>query len=80
MNSRNFQAGLKIGQGQNVYDVVRNSKMVVEGARVLESAQRIAKDHNLYLPIIDTAYRVIYEDLNLDLAIEIILSAKLKSE
>jgi glycerol-3-phosphate dehydrogenase (NAD(P)+) len=80
MNSRNFQAGLKIGQGQNVYDVVRDSKMVVEGARVLESAHHIAKKHNLYLPIIDTAYKVIFEDLNLNLAVEIILSAKLKSE
>lgn len=80
MNSRNFQAGLKIGQGENIYDVVKNSKMVVEGARVLESAHNIAIKHNLYLPIIDTAYKVIYENLNVDLAIEIILSAKLKSE
>ena len=80
MNSRNFQAGLKIGKGESVDEVVKNSKMVVEGARVLESAHNIAKKYNLYLPIIDTAYKVLYEDLNLDLAIEIILSAKLKSE
>ena len=80
LNSRNFQAGLKIGQGQNVDDVVKNSKMIVEGVRVLESAHNIALHHNLYLPIIDTAYKVLYENLNLDMAIEIILSAKLKSE
>ena len=80
MNSRNFQAGLKIGQGENLNEVLANSKMVVEGVRVLQSAHNIALEHNLYLPIIDTAYKVLFEDLNLDIAIEIILSAKLKSE
>ena len=80
MNSRNFQAGLKIGQGEEVNEVVNNSKMVVEGVRVLQSAHEIAVKHNLYLPIIETAYKVIFENLNVKDAIEIILSAKLKKE
>lgn len=80
MNSRNFQAGLKIGQGEDVNDVVNNSRMVVEGVRVLESAYEISIKHNLYLPIISTAYKVIFEKLNVNEAIELILSAELKKE
>ena len=80
MNSRNFQAGLKIGQGEDVEDVVNNSRMVVEGVRVLQSAHEIAVKHNLYLPIIETAYKVIFEKLGVKDAIEIILSAELKKE
>ena len=80
MNSRNFQAGLKIGQGEDVDSVVNNSKMVVEGVRVLRSAHQIAKKHNLYLPIIETAYKVLFENLNINLAIETILTSKLKNE
>lgn len=80
MNSRNFQAGLKIGQGEDVESVVNNSKMVVEGVRVLQSAHEIAQKHNLYLPIIETAYNVIFEKLAVKTAIEIILNAELKSE
>lgn len=80
MNSRNFQAGLKIGAGESVDDVVKNSKMIVEGARVLESAHQIALKHDLYLPIIDTAYKVLYGNLSVNEAIEIILNAQLKSE
>ena len=80
MNSRNFQAGLKVGQGEDVNDVVNNSRMVVEGVRVLESAYEISIKHNLYLPIISTAYKVIFEKLNVNEAIELILSAELKKE
>ena len=80
MNSRNFQAGLKIGQGEDVDTVVSNSKMVVEGVRVLESAHEIAVKHGLYLPIIETAYQVIFEKLNVNEAIETILNAQLKKE
>ena len=80
MNSRNFQAGLKIGKGENVNDVVNNSRMVVEGVRVLQSAHKIAVKHNLYLPIIETAYKVLFENLNVNEAIEVILSADLKKE
>lgn len=80
MNSRNYQAGLKIGQGQDVNEVVNNSKMVVEGVRVLESAHEIALKYNLYLPIIETAYKVLFEKLPINEAIETIISAKLKKE
>ena len=80
MNSRNFQAVLKIGKGEDVDSVVNNSKMVVEGVRVLQSAHQIAKKYNLYLPIIETAYKVLFEKLNVNEAIETILTAKLKKE
>ena len=80
MNSRNFQAGLKIGRGEDVDTVVKNSKMVVEGVRVLQSAYEIANKYDLYLPIIKTAYKVLFEKLNVNDAIETILTAKLKSE
>ena len=80
MNSRNFQAGLRIGQGEDVNSVVANSKMVVEGVRVLQSAHEIAHKYDLYLPIIETAYKVIFEKLNVNEAIEFIITAKLKKE
>lgn len=80
MNSRNFQAGLKIGKGEDVDDVVLHSKMVVEGVRVLQSAHEIANKYDLYLPIIETAYKVIFEKLPVNEAIDIILNTKLKNE
>lgn len=80
MNSRNFQAGLKIGRGEKIEDVVANSRMVVEGARVIISAHEISKKFNLELPIIETAYGVLYENAPINEAIVSILSRQLKAE
>ena len=80
MNSRNFKAGLKIGAGEDVDTVVNDSKMVVEGVRVLQSAHQIGIKYNIYLPIIETAYKVLFEGLSVSEAIESLLSQNLKEE
>lgn len=80
LNSRNFQAGLKIGKGENIDDVVKNSRMVVEGARVIISAKEIAEKYNLELPIIQTAYNVLYENKPVKEMLAYLLQRDLKAE
>ncbi len=80
MNSRNFQAGLKIGKGESLDDVLNNSKMVVEGVRTIEAAHQIGINHNIELPIIDLAYSVLFENVDINKAVTTILNRKLKSE
>lgn len=80
LNSRNFQAGLKIGKGEKLDDVIKNSKMVVEGARVIISANEIAQKYNLDLPIITTAYSVLYENKPVKEMVASLLQRELKAE
>lgn len=80
LNSRNFQAGLKIGQGQKLEEVLGNSKMVVEGVRTVISCYEIAKKYNIELPLITTVYKVLYNDLDPKEGLTQLLSRKLKSE
>lgn len=79
-HSRNFQAGKKIGQGEDVESVVSNSKMVVEGIRSIIASKQIAKEYDLELPIIETAYEVLFNKMPVDLAIRQLLGRELKSE
>ena len=79
-NSRNFQAGKKIGYGENVIDVVNNSVQTVEGVRTIVAAHQIALKYNLTLPIIDTAYEVLFNNLDIKDAIKKLLSRSLKME
>ena len=72
-------AGADKGKTGKVLKVIGDT-VVVEGVRVLQSAHQIAKKYNLYLPIIETAYKVLFEKLNVNEAIETILTAKLKKE
>ncbi len=80
LNSRNFQAGLKIGQGQSLEEVLGNSKMVVEGVRTIISCNDIAKKHKLDLPIITTIYDVLYNGIEPNQGLINLLNRKLKSE
>ena len=60
--------------------VVSNSKMVVEGVRSIIASKQIAKEYDLELPIIETAYEVLFNKMPVDLAIRQLLGRELKSE
>lgn len=80
LNSRNFQAGLKIGQGQSIDYILKNAKQTVEGIRTIEAAYFLGQKYNLYLPIMDTAYELVSGKIDVDTACKKLLQRELKSE
>lgn len=58
--SRNYQAGLMIGKGDNLEEALSKMTMVVEGARTCVSAYQAARKYNVYTPLIDGVYDIIY--------------------
>ncbi len=79
-NSRNFQAGLRIGKGEKLDEIIKTSKMVVEGVRTIEAAHYIALDNKIELPIIDMAYDVLFNNVDTIVGLDKILTRNLKSE
>ena len=80
MNSRNFQCGLKIGQGMSVEEAVGSSVQTVEGVRAIEAGHELALKYNLELPIINTAYELVKGELNVKEALELLMKRSLKDE
>ncbi len=80
MNSRNFQAGLKIGQGMPVEEALSSSKQTVEGIRTIEAAHEIGLKYNLDLPIINVAYDFIHGKIKFTDAIPMLMNRELKNE
>ena len=80
MNSRNFKAGLKIGEGQSVEKVLENASQTVEGVRAIIACYEIGKKYNLNLPIIETAYSLVSGEISAKESVKLLLSRKLKSE
>lgn len=80
MNSRNFQAGLRIGKGEKLEDVLNTSKQVVEGVRTIEAAHQISLNHNVELPVINMAYKLLFENGNIQDALKGLLQRELKNE
>lgn len=80
MNSRNFQTGLKIGQGMPVEEALFSSKQTVEGIRTIEAAHEIGLKYNLDLPIINVAYDFIHGKIKFTDAIPLLMNRELKNE
>ena len=80
MNSRNFQCGMKIGQGMSVGDALATMKQTVEGLKTIEASYQIGQKYNLDLPLINNAYLVVKGELNANEVLSRIMSRSLKDE
>ena len=78
--SRNYQAGYLIGSGDNLEEALSKMTMVVEGARTCISAYQVSKKLNVYTPIIDGVYDVIYNHEKPEDVVFRLMSKTLKPE
>ncbi len=78
--SRNYQAGYMIGNGDNLDEALSKMTMVVEGARTCISAYQAAKKYNVYTPIINAVYEVIYNHKHPLEVIKNLMATSLKEE
>lgn len=60
MNSRNYRAGILIGQGTPVPEAIEKIGAVVEGYYAVDSARELAAQVGVELPITQAAYDVLY--------------------
>lgn len=61
MHSRNRRAGIAIGQGKSVEDVLGSTKMVVEGVRTTKSAYQLAYKQKVEMPITQEIYKLLFD-------------------
>ena len=78
--SRNYQAGYMIGTGDNLDEALSKMTMVVEGARTCVSAYQAARKFEIYTPIIDAVYDVIYNHQKPKDVIYNLMATSLKNE
>lgn len=62
--SRNRSLGNLIGKGYTVKSAIQSMNMIAEGYYAAKSIYHTSKSKNLNTPIIDTIYRILYEDKN----------------
>jgi len=60
MHSRNRRAGIAIGQGKSVEEVLGSTRMVVEGIRTTKSAYQLAQREKVEMPITQEIYNLLF--------------------
>lgn len=80
MHSRNRKAGMLIGQGKTIEETRKEVGMTIESIDNIEVAYKLAKIHNIEVPIINTVYRVLYDNLDPREAVTMLMTRDLKEE
>ncbi|MEC5156858.1 NAD(P)H-dependent glycerol-3-phosphate dehydrogenase [Chryseobacterium sp. MP_3.2] len=62
--SRNRNLGNLIGKGYTVKSAIQSMNMIAEGYYAADSVYQTAKEQNIKTPIIDTVYKILYEEKN----------------
>ena len=78
--SRNYSAGVLIGEGTDLKHTLSEINMVVEGVKTCKSAYNLSKELNLKTPIIDAIYNILYNNSKPTEEIARLMSRKLIDE
>ncbi len=78
--SRNRRFGLALGQGKNADTAIEEIGQVVEGAVTAKSVMKLMATHDVEMPICTLVYKILYEGLAPQSAVQALLNRSLKSE
>ena len=79
-HSRNRRAGKLIGQGYTLDEAREKVGMVIESIDNIDVAYELGKKNNIEIPIIETAYNVIYNKLDPKTAVQNLMTREKKDE
>ena len=80
MHSRNRRAGILIGKGKGLDEVLREIGMVVEGITTTKAAYKLAQKYNVEMPITKEIYNVIYNNSDAKKAVTNLMTRNRKHE
>ena len=79
-HSRNRRAGRCIGRGLSVEETKKEIGMVIESIDNIEVAYQLSKKYNIEMPIVETVYNVLYNNLPPREAVTKLMTRDKKSE
>lgn len=80
MHSRNRRAGILIGQGKSCAEATAEVKMVVEGVKTCRAAKELADKLGVEMPIVNEAYKVLFDGMPVENAIPNLMARDKKYE
>lgn len=73
-NSRNYQAGYRLGKGEKLEDIQKTTSDVIEGVKTLETVRALASHLGVVTPIVEMLYRVFFKNMSVDNAIQVLVT------
>ncbi len=80
MHSRNRRAGILIGQGKTAEEAAKEVGMIVEGIFAAKEAYKLSQKLGVDMPIVEEAYRVLFEGASAKEAVEALMTREKRHE
>jgi glycerol-3-phosphate dehydrogenase (NAD(P)+) len=78
--SRNRRFGIALAGGQSVEAALKDIRQVVEGYSAAKAVHEVAERMKIEMPICEAAYRVLYADLPIKDAVQVLMAREIRSE
>jgi glycerol-3-phosphate dehydrogenase (NAD(P)+) len=78
--SRNYRVGFALGEGKDLGQVVAELGQVAEGVNTLKLVKQRADQLNIYMPLVQSLYGVIYEGLTIAEAVTTMMSGEINQD
>jgi glycerol-3-phosphate dehydrogenase (NAD(P)+) len=78
--SRNRRTGLLLAQGKTLEQVHQEIGQAIEGIKTAKEIVKLARQHDVEVPISEQVYRVLYENCPIEEAVHALLSRKSTQE
>lgn len=72
-DSRNFTFGYRMGKGETFEEIEKTMPELAEGVRTLQIAMVLARHYKLHVPITTTIYKVVFEGMDIQRALEFLM-------
>lgn len=78
--SRNWQVGNRLGNGEKLAEILKSMSMVAEGVETTRSVHKLSCDLGVEMPIASMVYKVLFEDKSPKEAVYELMSRAYKAE
>ena len=79
-HSRNYQAGVYLGQGFCLEDVQNKINMVIEGLSTCQAAYELSLKRQVEMPITKALYQLLYQEAEVETLVKLLMQREGKSE
>ncbi|HZY78575.1 MAG TPA: NAD(P)H-dependent glycerol-3-phosphate dehydrogenase, partial [Cyclobacteriaceae bacterium] len=72
-NSRNYTVGYRLAKGEKLADILNDMEEVAEGVNTVRIAKKCADAYGVRALITDTLYKVLFEGMTMDNAVQYLM-------
>ena len=78
--SRNYTVGRRLAEGEKLEDILQDMKEVAEGVNTIRIATKMAESFKLRAPITEALYRVLFEGLTIEEALQYLMKYPMNAD